>query len=444
MRLKEAFRIQDPIRLALVGAGGKSTTLFTLARELNPPVILTTSTHLAKAEAGLADRHIVFDPNSSLEEVKPLLSKGITLFTGNLIDQDNRTAGLEAEELEQIFLIAEEMHCHLLVEADGSRRLSVKAPAAHEPPIPPWANTVGVTVGLSCLGEPVTPEHVFRANLFLELSGLEYGGALTPDGLVKVLAHPEGGLKNIPPFAKRVAILNQADTPELQEIAALMAEKLVAVFDAVLINSYQAATAEPGSVHAVHEKIAGLILAGGGSKRYGVPKALLDWKRKPFVRHVAERALQAGLNPVYMVLGAVIGPIREALAGLPVQFVMNEDWEQGQSTSVARGIASLPERVGGAVMLMADQPQVPSELIRSLVKMHSRTLAPIITPVVEGRRSSPVLMDQKMFGDLEMLQGDMGGRAIFGNYPLLKFPWDNPDDLFDVDTPEDYQRLLSL
>ena len=49
-----------------------------------------------------------------------------------------------------------------------------------------------------------------------------------------------------------------------------------------------------------------------------------------------------------------------------------------------------------------------------------------------------------MFGDLKMLQGDMGGRAIFGNYPLLKLPWDNPDDLFDVDTPEDYQRLLSL
>ena len=262
--------------------------------------------------------------------------------------------------------------------------------------------------------------------------------------LVRVLSHSEGGLKNIPTSARRVAILNQADTPALEKKASVMAEKLLQVYDVVLINSYSMAVLEKGSVSAVHEKIAGIILAGGGSKRYGVPKALLDWKGKPFVRHVAETALKSGLWPVYVILGAVTDPICNALAKLPVHIVINKDWKQGQSTSVRRGVQSIEGYVGGAVVLMADQPQIPKDLIRSMVHLHSSTLAPVITPTIHGRRSSPVLMDRTTFEKLSRILGDQGGRAIFGSYEVLSLPWNNPDDLFDVDTPEDYQRLLSL
>jgi len=340
--------------------------------------------------------------------------------------------------------LAEEKECHLLVEADGSRRLPVKAPADHEPPIPQWVDMVAVSVGLSCLGKPVDDEHVFRTDNFLKLSGLTQGQILNSEAVVKVLSHENGGLKNIPSTAKRVAILNQVDTPAQHETAVAMADELLEVFDMVLVNSYKMATPETGSVQGVYERVAGIILAAGDSTRYGVPKALLDWRGKPFVRHVAETALCSGLSPVSVVLGAVIDPIRDVLFDLPVHFVINENWAKGQSTSVAKGIDSLKDYVGGAVVLMADQPQIPRELIHSLRETHSTTLAPITTPMTQGRRSSPVLMDRKMFDELKMLSGDTGGRSIFNKHTVLNLPWNNPDDLFDIDTPDDYQRLLNL
>ena len=98
----------------------------------------------------------------------------------------------------------------LLVEADGSRRLPLKAPAPHEPVIPEWVNTVVVVAGLSGLGKLLDPAWVHRPEIFAHLSGLELNAPVTSDGLINVLTHPQGGLKDIPYGARRVALLNQA------------------------------------------------------------------------------------------------------------------------------------------------------------------------------------------------------------------------------------------
>ena len=160
----------------------------------------------------------------------------------------------------------------LLIEADGSRQKPLKAPAAHEPPIPDFVDTVIVVAGLSALGKPLDDRHVHRAEIFSQLSGLPMGQMITPESLTRVLSHPEGGLKNIPTHARRVALLNQADTPELQSIGGNMARQLLNEFDSVVVGSLHQKDLQ------TVERCAGIVLAAGESRRFGLSKQLLDWK----------------------------------------------------------------------------------------------------------------------------------------------------------------------
>jgi len=129
------------------------------------------------------------------------------------------------------------------------------------------------------------------------------------------------------------------------------------------------------------------------------------------------------------------------LRGLPVEFVINENWELGQSSSIKAGLAALPPYTGSVVFLLADQPRVTVDLLLTLVRTHATTLDPIMAPFVGGHRSNPVLFDAITFRELERLEGDVGGRAIFDRYPVTPIYWNDPRLLLDIDTEEDYKKL---
>ncbi|MGB9586326.1 MAG: nucleotidyltransferase family protein, partial [Anaerolineales bacterium] len=101
-----------------------------------------------------------------------------------------------------------------------------------------------------------------------------------------------------------------------------------------------------------------------------------------------------------------------------------------------------PPYIGGVIFVLADQPFVTPAVLRLLVDQHSHNLASIIGPLVEGKRGNPVLFDQRTFPDLQKLQGDIGGRALFDRYPPLWLPWHDARLLIDIDTPQTYQNLL--
>lgn len=458
MRLAQALRLvhdgeprQGPaLRLALVGAGGKSTALFELARQLPPPVLLTSTTHLAEEQLQLADQHFYIEGPEDLAVLVRALPGGVTLLTGRG-DEIRRTGGLPGPALERLLDLADERDAPLLIEADGARMLPLKAPAGHEPAIPDFANTVVVVAGLSALGKPLSSEWVHRPERFQELSGAAGGEEITLEMIERVLLHPAGGLKNIPEAARRVVLLNQADTLELKEQGRLLANRLLAAYHTVLVASLKPGGLPSGvrapdsleaGVHRAYEPVAGIVLAAGESRRYGTPKQLLSWQGEPFVRRVAQTALDSGLSPVMVVSGAYTSQIRQALGNLPVILVHNPDWMEGQSSSVKAGLRALPPEAGAALFLLADQPQVPKDLILSLLENHAGNLMPIVAPQVAGRRANPVLFDCTTFPALMELEGDVGGRPLFSRYPVAWLPWDDPRLLLDVDTPEDYHRLL--
>ncbi len=426
--------------ISVVGAGGKTTSLFQIARQFiesqrkDSSVIVTATTHLGEWQTSLADHHIVATDLSSLKNIPP---RGVILITGEI--ENDRTKPINQTVLLWLRDRSDNQQIPLLIEADGSRQKPLKAPAEHEPPIPEFSNIVIVAAGLSALGLPLNDEHVHRAEIFSQLSELQINQPVTTDAIKRMLTHPQGGLKNIPPSARRIALLNQADTPELQSIGGGMARNLLSHFDSVIVGSLQKSEMQ------TFEQCAGIILAAGASTRFGSPKQLLDWKGKPFVRQVAETALQAGLWPVVVVTGSHAAEIESALIGLPVNVVYNAEYQQGQSTSIRAGVNALPHNTGASVFLLADQPQIPVDVIRALIESHSHGMQAILAPLVlEERRANPVLMDRVTFPDLLKLTGDVGGRAIFDKHRVEYLPWHDDILLFDVDKPEDYQRLKNM
>ena len=428
--------------VAFVGAGWKTTALFQLAKELPPPVIVTATTHLHVDQIKLADSHWVLKSPADLANLKKNL-RGVMLVTGPI--EGNRTTGLNEHLIDRLHAVCEDGALPILIEADGSRLHPLKAPADHEPPIPEFVETVVVVAGLSGLGKPLTEEFAHRPEIFARLSDLAIGETITPESLVRVLTHPEGGLKNIPEKARRVVLLNQADTPELQSIGGKVARELLVIFDEVLVG-----TLEHSNIQ-TFERTAGIILAAGGSKRFGKPKQLLDWHGRPFVRQVAETALSAGLSPVIVVTGANARQVEAVLHDLPLTITHNTGWKKGQSSSIQSGLKALtPSPLpmgeecrgeGAAIFLLADQPQVTPMVLRALVEQHSAELAPIVAPLVAGQRANPVLFDRVTFPDLMALTGDVGGRAIFSKYSPTYLPWHDESLLVDVDTPDDLRRL---
>jgi molybdenum cofactor cytidylyltransferase len=243
-------------------------------------------------------------------------------------------------------------------------------------------------------------------------------------------------------------MLNQADTAGLQSIAHGMVQGLLTSFNSVIISNLK-----QGMIFAVHEPVAGIVLAAGKATRYGQAKQLLDWKGEAFVRAAAKTALNAGLDPVVVVTGAYADQVAEAVKDLNVILVKNEDWQNGQGSSIRAGILTLtptpsPSKgegntVRAAIFLLVDQPQVNTSILRALVEKHAEGLYPVVAPMVIDRRANPVLFDRVAFDDLMQLEGDVGGRAIFHKHHVEYLPWHDDRLLLDVDTVEQYQRLIT-
>jgi molybdenum cofactor cytidylyltransferase len=461
MRLIDAVRYSHGSNIAFVGAGGKTTAIFRAAREIlaisdsnwsQRSVFVTTSTHLGAWQSAYADHSFQIGSSSDINELENHLPQGVVLFSAK--ESHDRLAGLTRKQLEQLCKLATKYKIPMLLEADGSRLHPLKAPTRHEPVIPGFVENVIVVAGMQGLGKPLTSKWVHRPEKFAELSGLKIRDLITQDALVKVLLHQQGGLKDIPAKARRIALLNQADTPDLQSQAKKISDELIHGYHSSIVSALSPGIegttktnkgkTPQARIYAVVEPIAGIILAAGGSKRFGQPKQLLDWQGQPVVRRVALTALQVGLSPVIVVVGAAGEGVASVIKDLPLRIVINEKWDTGLSSSIKEGINSLPKEVGGIIFLQGDQPQIPPSLVRSLVETHQNSLNPIVAPLIDGQRGNPVLFDRITLQAFETLNGEMGGRELFSRFQVQRIIWHDKNLLLDIDTPGDYENLLAV
>ncbi len=446
MDLNRALRIQPGEILAFVGGGGKTTAMFRLADELvaqGRRVVTTTTTRIFTAQIALAPHHIIHARGQPTHQLLTSLARQLashphTLVIGEPDLEIGKAFGVKPEAVKAMASLPEVDA--ILNEADGSRMRPFKAPADHEPVVPDCTTLLVPVVGVDTLSRPLTDKYVHRAGRVAELAGVETGVEVTPEIVTAVLAHPQGGLKGLPPGARAVPLINKVETKAQRAAARRLAGLLLAHqrIDAVVVG----AVLHEDPVTEVCGRVAAVVLAAGASTRYGQPKQLLSWGQGTLLSHVVDVALASRAEPVVVVLGHQAESCRAALGDRPVKIVVNPDWARGQSSSVQAGLAALPATVSAALFPLIDQPGVTPTIIDALIERHQVTLAPVVWPEYDQRRGNPVLFDRVAFPQLQRLTGDTGGRAVMGSYveQAERVPVSHPGVLFDIDTPEDYAR----
>ncbi|MEM7160091.1 MAG: XdhC family protein [Myxococcota bacterium] len=195
---------------------------------------------------------------------------------------------------------------------------------------------------------------------------------------------------------------------------------------------------------AAHRRIGAVVLAAGASRRAGdINKLLHPVDGEPMIRRVVRTTLDAGASPCLVVLGHQADAVRQALHGLPVEFVFNERHTEGMGTSIARGFEAMTTtEVGAAFIVLGDMPFLRADDLEQLmVAYQASTQHLIVAPEAgegkERRLGNPVLWPRRYFAELTRLSGDRGAKRIMmaSSGALLRVPVDHAGVLQDIDTP---------
>lgn len=184
---------------------------------------------------------------------------------------------------------------------------------------------------------------------------------------------------------------------------------------------------------------AAIVLAAGTSSRMGGRnKLLLEVGGEPLVRRVVGTAVEAGLDPVVVVVGHEADGVRAALDGIACRTVDNPDYERGMTTSLRAGIAALPAGTPAAVMILADMPRVTPGMLAELAAAHAAERPPLVLSEYGGVLAPPTLFDRALFAELLALPDDRCPRSVVRRHReaavVRRWP---AAALADLDRPED-------
>lgn len=195
--------------------------------------------------------------------------------------------------------------------------------------------------------------------------------------------------------------------------------------------------------------VAGVILAGGRSSRMGAPKALLDFRGLPFAARILQVLEALDIKARLVVVGPDGVRIRPALADHDCIIVENEDVDGGPIASLRVALRALePFHPTAALVWPVDLPHVRLSTVERLLEANrlGGPAAAAVVPTFGGRRGHPVVWRSAVFQELldSPAAGVEGARAVLHQHgeQMLQVPVDDPAVIDQVNTPEDYERLV--
>lgn len=195
----------------------------------------------------------------------------------------------------------------------------------------------------------------------------------------------------------------------------------------------------------------GIVLAAGDSTRMRAPKAVLRAADgRPFVARIVATLSQAGVADLVVVTGRDHDAIVDALgqAGLPAPPIVtrNPDPSRGQLSSLWLGMdAVVDSTTEGVLVTLVDVPMVALATVTAVIAAWRRTRAPIVRPAIGDRHGHPVIFDQALFDELRHAPIDAGAKTVVRAHErdILNVDVDDEGCLTDIDTPEDYRKLVN-
>jgi len=213
--------------ISIVGAGGKTTTMYTLAAELaqlGKRVITTTTTNIFPPRPDETDElMIAAETPTLLKRIRDAWKQHHRLTVAASTNDVGKLVGLQPEQPYE--LLHGSGADAMVVEADGARHHMIKAPAEHEPVIPNHTNIVLLMMSAEAINQPLGPEVAHRPERIAAILDMNEGEILTPARIAKLMVHEQGGLKNIPGGAEVYLLITHASVERqaaIEEVAALV------------------------------------------------------------------------------------------------------------------------------------------------------------------------------------------------------------------------------
>ena len=189
-----------------------------------------------------------------------------------------------------------------------------------------------------------------------------------------------------------------------------------------------------------------ILLAAGESRRMGQLKALLPWQGTSLLKHQVASLRAGGVDRVVVVLGHRSDELKAELAGIEgVAWQLNPDYLQGKTTSIKAGLSTLgTEQLDALLILNVDQPR-NADVIRSLLKEHLSRGSLITIPTHNGKGGHPIILSLSLLDELREIDEETYGiKAVVQRHldATRRVEMDTPEVLWDLNTPEEYQRVL--
>jgi molybdenum cofactor cytidylyltransferase len=190
--------------------------------------------------------------------------------------------------------------------------------------------------------------------------------------------------------------------------------------------------------------VGAIVLAAGSSSRMpGSQKLLLEFEGKPMVRHAMESASEGGCHQVVVVYAT--DDVRAAVDG-HAELIHNPKAKTGMASSLQVGLRAMRDEIEAAVIVLGDQPLVGSRTVAALMRAWRRegSRPAVAVAQAHGEWAPPVVLAREMWVDLLALKGDAGARQILQGHPELLDMVPAPGRPDDIDTPEDYAKIVRL